>query len=286
MATIYLIANPQLLLHPDKLLSPDPDHRKNIDRISAFLGNAEGRDKIGKLVQFFARFLEGFLQEGGGSVLLGGEEGAKPYCQQLNKLWNGLQAARCWSWMGKSIIEWRTDIQTYESKTMAQEVKMLHMTARFFFAARWFFENFMILVKEKALMPRAQGGLLPLPDAATLNKVAKRFWLAAIVTAICTEMAKLRLMKQKYDALTDDRRAVATAKGRSKQDQVEAEKVYQDELTQLRTDAMQRLRTIVTNATDSPASISVGLGIPMSHMTVGGLMTIASFLQCQNLYPK
>eukprot|EP00392_Amoebophrya_sp_AT5.2_P005205 g5214.t1 len=121
MATLYLLAHPQLLLHPDRLLDPDTEHRKKIDKWCAFLGNAEGRDKIGKIVQFFARFLDGFFREGPGAALAG--EAAVPYCNQLRALWNGLQTARCWAWMGKSLIEWKTDIQTFESKAMDREVK-------------------------------------------------------------------------------------------------------------------------------------------------------------------
>ncbi|CAD7966750.1 unnamed protein product [Amoebophrya sp. A120] len=288
MATLYLLAHPQLLLHPDRLLDPDTETRKQIDRMCAFLGNAEGRDKIGKLVQFIARFLDGFFREGPGLSLIAAET-SLPYCNQLRCLWNGLQTARCWAWMGKSLIEWKTDIQTFESKQMVPEVKVLHMTARFFFAVRWFFENFMLLVKEKVLLPSAKGGYLPLPEAAVLNKYAKKFWFYAIFTAVCCEVAKLRILKNKYDEIENKViSTVATGNDKQKSQQlVEEQKVKkEEELAKLKSDAKLRLRTIFTNVMDSPASISVGFGYSMSHMTVGGLMSIASYLQCQNLYPK
>mmetsp|Transcript_26256 Transcript_26256/g.66212 ORF Transcript_26256/g.66212 Transcript_26256/m.66212 type:complete len:287 (-) Transcript_26256:784-1644(-) len=286
MATLYLLAHPQLLLHPDRLLDPDTEHRKKIDKWCAFLGNAEGRDKIGKIVQFFARFLDGFFREGPGAALAG--EAAVPYCNQLRALWNGLQTARCWAWMGKSLIEWKTDIQTFESKAMDREVKYLHMAARFFFACRWFFENFMLLVKEKVLLPQAKGGFLPLPEAAVLNKYAKKFWLSAIVTSVVCECAKLRLLKMKYDAIEDLHATTTSSAAGKKQDPKAAEALEKrkEDLAKLQADTKLRLRTIVTNIADSPASISVGWGISMSNMTVGGLMTIASYLQCQNLFPK
>ena len=81
MATLYVLAHPQLLLHPGRLLSPKPEDRKQIERLCAFLGNAEGRDKIGKLLQFFARFLDGFLREGPGAGLFG--EGGKETSDQV-----------------------------------------------------------------------------------------------------------------------------------------------------------------------------------------------------------
>eukprot|EP00391_Amoebophrya_sp_Ameob2_P014109 CAMPEP_0178999858 /NCGR_PEP_ID=MMETSP0795-20121207/10331_1 /TAXON_ID=88552 /ORGANISM="Amoebophrya sp., Strain Ameob2" /LENGTH=288 /DNA_ID=CAMNT_0020692753 /DNA_START=136 /DNA_END=1002 /DNA_ORIENTATION=+ len=287
MASLFLLSHPQLLLHPDRLLDPDQSTRRQIDRICAFLGNAEGRDKIGKLVQFFARFLDGFFREGPGRRMLS-EEQAVAYCNQLRQLWNGLQTARCWSWMGKSIIEWKTDIQTYENRVMPAEVKYLHMAARFFFAGRWFFENWMILVKEKCLLPRSKGGYLPLPDFPVLNRWAKRFWLAALSTAVLCECAKLRLVKKKYDAakaVKDIRVEQPAADSKMKSSQATALAQAEEEIAKLKNDAKQRLRAIVMNATDTPSSISLGLDVPMSHMTVGGLMTIASFLQCQNLFP-
>jgi len=269
MATLFLAANPQLLLHPSRLLSPNDADRKKIDKICSFLGNAEGRDKIAKIVQFFARFLDGFFREGPGAAILG--PAAVPYCDQLKALWGALQTSRAWSWMGKSIVEWRTDIQTFENKTLSDEVKFLHMACRFFFAGRWFFENFMLLVQSKVLMDNTKGGFwAPAPE---LNKIAKRSWFIALCFGVATECAKLRLLRQKWTALEDVKSKKST-------------EAYEQEKSKLTEDLKLRGRTILMMLCDSPASISVGFGVPMSNMKIGFFMTIASYIQCKNLWPK
>lgn len=192
------------------------------------------------------------------------------YCDQFRALWNGLQTARCWSWMGKSIIEWKTDIQTYEDKKLQDEVKFLHMATRFLFAGRWFFENWMILVSSKVLRDNTKGGFwAPAPQ---LNKWAKKLWFSALVCGIVTEFAKLRNISKKREALEGNKKM--------------SEKEKSDEMVKIKDDIYARYRTIVMHMCDSPVSISVGLGYALSHQTVGGLMTISSYIQCCNLWPK
>lgn len=274
MATIWLLANPRLLLHPQKLLSPDRDDYDKIEKFCAFLGNSEGRDKIGKVVQFAARFVDGFFREGPGSTIVGAA--GIPYCDKLKNLSAGLQTARAWSWMGKSIVEWKTDIQTFSNKEMPQDVKILHMACRFFFAARWFLENFFLLVQAKVLADQKAGGILwAAPD---LNRLAKKSWFLAICFGVFTEIAKLLRIKVRQQALDE--------KYASEEEKQKSLGAYDVEKKKIDDDVYSVARTCLTWVCDSPVSISIGLGYPISNIKLGLSMTIASYLQCQNLYPK
>jgi len=146
----------------------------NTQEFINFVANAEGRDKFGKFIQFFARFLSDAARK-----FLGNEELGK----QFENFWRCMLDARRMQWFGKSLTEWKTVCATLDNKSLSSEVRICHALARFGFCIRWAIENFMILYKINFLTGRKW---------QDLNKKAKRIWMAAIFCGIASEGFKYR----------------------------------------------------------------------------------------------
>lgn len=147
-----------------------------------FITKSEGRDKFGKMLQFFARFLSDVFRKA-----LGNEDMGK----RLEIFWRTMLDARRMQWFGKSLQEWKTVTDTLENKGMSSEIRVLHAASRFLFACRWAIENVMILYKI---------GVLTGIKWQEFNVKAKRVWMAALGCGMLTEIIRYKQASDKDDS--------------------------------------------------------------------------------------
>jgi len=155
-----------------------------------FITKSEGRDKFGKLLQFFARFMSDVFRKAFGNEDIG---------KRLEIFWRIMLDARRMQWFGKSVQEWNTVLTTLNSKGLSAEVRALHATSRFLFACRWAIENVMILYKI---------GVLSGTKWQDINVKAKRVWMAALGVGMITEIVKFKQANEKDDDAAKKKAAV------------------------------------------------------------------------------
>eukprot|EP00392_Amoebophrya_sp_AT5.2_P017231 g17560.t1 len=126
------------------------------DRFLDFLSRSEGRDKFGKVAQFFARFLAAVAFEREWDV------------SRLDAFWKAMLDARRMHWFGKSMMELRTVQQTLGTVTLPTSIR----------------ENLMILTKIGAVKHGQ--------DWRGLAVRCARFWGVALAFGILTELCKLQ----------------------------------------------------------------------------------------------
>eukprot|EP00397_Hematodinium_sp_SG-2012_P042588 GEMP01047144.1.p1 GENE.GEMP01047144.1~~GEMP01047144.1.p1 ORF type:complete len:216 (+),score=38.57 GEMP01047144.1:35-682(+) len=163
-----------------------------VEEFLNFVGNAEGRDKFGKFIQFLARWYSDVARKVFDNVELG---------QQCENFWRAMLDGRRLQWFGKSLAEWKTVRATLDNKGLSPEVRTLHALARFGFCLRWAVENVMILYKLKVLT-----GV----KWQDLNKKAKRIWMASIICGILSECCKFSQACTKDDDAAKKKAAVTT----------------------------------------------------------------------------
>lgn len=214
------------------------------ERMLEFLRMAEGRDKFGKVFQFIFRMLAGILKSHGDT------ETAK----RFEGFWRAMLDARRLHWFGKSVLELKQVHAALSTNNSPQEIRLCHAASRFCFGLRWAVENVMILCKV---------GLLRTFQWQDLNRIAKRFWSAALAFGLATEFLKLRAVWK--DASSNER------------------SIPQERAQKLKLDY---LKTIVQHLGDSAVPLVIGWDANLGDAQVGFMHTIAGLIQSYNLFPK
>lgn len=148
----------------------------DFDRWVQFCNNTEGWDKVWKVCHAGVRATVDFWPEGS-------------LKKNADFLWRYILDGRKVSWAFKSIKEFQ-GMRLALRQPGDPRLSRLRAGVRFWFAARWFFENLHIFTK---MLPEGKGNVLKLPDPMRLNRLAKFCWEMALLTNLAVDLLVLQI---------------------------------------------------------------------------------------------